>query len=189
MPKLATSICRVSVLGISLVTKLLLLAVSVSIVALVYARWEYRQRGKLTLIGLLLLCAMFFVPNVMLHYLSAYEMPDSLLDYVGFVVGAIGIVMCFVSIVFFRSVTKMLCLNAGKLTLTGPYRWSRNPQYVGWLLFLPGWVLNNWSGWALTALLEIAVSIHLLILVEEEHLRRVFGDQYAEFCRTVRRYI
>jgi len=37
-------------------------------------------------------------------------------------------------------------------------------------------------------LVVVAASLHVLVLVEEEHLRRVFGDRYAEFCRRVRRY-
>ena len=170
-------------------TQLFALAISVSVIALVYARWEYRQRGKLSLIGLLLLCAMLFVPNLMLHYVFSYDMPDSPLDYVGVVVGTVGTVLCLVSIVFFRSPLKMLCLVPGKLTLTGPYKWSRNPQYVGYLLFLLGFALNDWSGWSLVALVVVTVSLHLLVLIEEEHLRRTFGEAYAEFCRSVPRYI
>jgi protein-S-isoprenylcysteine O-methyltransferase Ste14 len=168
--------------------QLLALAISVSAIALVYARWEYRQRGKLSPIGLLLLCAMLLVPNLMLHYVIAYDMPDSPLDYAGLAVGTAGTVLCLVSIIFFRSPLKMLCLVPGELTLSGPYKWSRNPQYVGYFLFLLGFALNNWSVWALVVLVVVAASLHVLVLVEEEHLRRVFGDRYAEFCRRVRRY-
>jgi protein-S-isoprenylcysteine O-methyltransferase Ste14 len=170
------------------VTQLFALAISVSVIALVYARWEYRQRGKLSLIGLLLLCAMLFVPNLMLHYVFSYDMPDNPLDYVGVVVGTVGTVLCLVSIIFFRSPLKMLCLVPGELTLTGPYKWSRNPQYVGYLLFLLGFALNDWSGWSLVALVVVTVSLHVLVLIEEEHLRRTFGEAYAEFCRSVPRY-
>ena len=93
-----------------------------------------------------------------------------------------------ISVTFFRSVPKVLCIDAGKLTTSGPYRWGRNPQYVGWFLFLLGFALNDWSLWCLAALLVIAISLHLLVLVEEEHLRRVFGEQYVEFCRKIPRY-
>jgi len=166
----------------------LALTVPVTMVALVYARWEYRRRGKLTLIGLLLLCAMLFVPNLVLEYATTYEMPGTLLDYFGVVVGVAGLALCLISVIFFRSVPKVLCIDAGKLTKTGPYRWSRNPQYVGWFLFLLGFALNDWSLWCLAALVVIVISLHLLVLVEEEHLRRVFGEPYVEFCRKIPRY-
>ncbi|MEW5871002.1 MAG: isoprenylcysteine carboxylmethyltransferase family protein [Chloroflexota bacterium] len=167
---------------------LLALTVPVTTVALLYARWEYRQRGRLAGLGLALICAMFFVPNLILEYATTYEMPSTLLDYVGVIVGGFGIGLCLISIAVFHSMPKTLCIDAGKLTTAGPYRWSRNPQYVGWFLFLLGFALNDWSLWCLAALLAIAISLHLLVLVEEEHLLRTFGKQYLEFCRKVPRY-
>ena len=31
--------------------------------------------------------------------------------------------------------------------------------------------------------------VRSLVLIEEEHLRRTFGESYAEFCRSVPRYL
>jgi protein-S-isoprenylcysteine O-methyltransferase Ste14 len=169
-------------------TFLLILTVPVTAGALLYARWEYRKRGKLTLMGTFLLCAMLFVPNLILEYSTTYEMPDTPLDYFGIFVGVVGIVLCVFSIATFHSMLKVLCIDAGKLATTGPYRWSRNPQYVGYFLFLLGFSLNDWSLWCLAALLVVAISLHLLILVEEEHLGRVFGEQYVEFHGAISRY-
>lgn len=167
---------------------LLALAVSVSAIAIFYARWEYRRRGRLTLLGLVLLCAMLFVPNLVLDYATTYAIPDTPLDYVGVFVGSAGLALCLYAIVTFRSVPKVLCMKKGALTTAGPYRWSRNPQYVGWFLFLLGFALNDWSLWCLAALLVVAISLHLLVLVEEEHLHHVFGDPYDRFRQTVPRY-
>jgi protein-S-isoprenylcysteine O-methyltransferase Ste14 len=171
-----------------LLTYLLALTVPVTAVALLYARWEFRKRGKLTFFGVFLLCAMVLVPNLVLEYATRYEMPDTPLDYFGVVIGIAGIAICVISITHFRSISKVFCFNTGKLTLSGPYRWSRNPQYVGFLLFLLGFALNDWSLWCLAALLVAAINLHLLVLVEEEHLRRVFGEQYVEFHRKIPRY-
>ena len=172
-----------------MLVNLFALAILVAAIALPYARWEYRKHGKLTLIGLLLLCAMLFVPNLMFDYAMNYEMPGTALDYVGVFIGLAGLILCLTGITYFRSIAKMLCIDTGELTLTGPYRWGRNPQYVGWVLFLLGFALNDWSLWCLLALLVVAISLHLLVLVEEEHLYRVFGEQYAEFRRKTPRYI
>ncbi len=167
---------------------LLALTVPVTTVALLYARWEYRKRGELTLFGLLLLCAMLFMPNLVFHYAFAYEMPHTPLDYFGVFVGVIGTVLCLYGMATFRSVLKILCIDRGPLTTSGVYRWSRNPQYVGYFLFLLGFALNDWSPWCLAALFVVAISLHLLVLVEEEHLRRVFGEQYVEFRSKTPRY-
>jgi protein-S-isoprenylcysteine O-methyltransferase Ste14 len=172
-----------------MLVSLLSLALAVSTVALLYARWEYRKRGKLTALGTALLCTMLITPNLVLEHATTYELPHSVLDYIGVVVGSVGIVLCLVSIARFRSMSKVLCLDAGKLTTAGPYRWSRNPQYVGYFLFLIGLALNDWSLWCVAVLLVVAISLHLLVLVEEEHLRSIFGEQYIGFCRKVPRYM
>ena len=168
---------------------LLALSIPVSAVALLNARQEYRTQGKLTTWGLALVCLMLFVPNLLLEYATRYSWPDSLVDYAGAALSLAGLALCLAGIVHFRSMRKVFCMEPGALTLTGPYRWGRNPQYLGWLLFVGGFALMYWSPWCLAALLVVAVSLHLLVLIEEEHLRRVFGEPYVEFCRRVPRYL
>ena len=166
----------------------LLLALTITPAALLFARFEYRRRGKLSALGLSLILAMFLASNLILEYATRYEMPSTPLDYIGVLIGAAGLLLCLVSMVIFRSPLKVLCLDPGTLAVTGPYRWSRNPQYVGWFMFLLGFALNDWSWWCLAALIIVAIYLHLLILIEEEHLNRVFGEQYAKYCRMVSRY-
>ena len=168
---------------------LLALAVLVTTTALLYARYEYRKRGKLTVFGMLLLCAMLFVPNAIIHYSIDYELSGTPTEWVGVALTILGGTVCLISIIFFRSLAKMLCLDPGRLTVTGPYRFSRNPQYLSYLVFLLGFTLTGWSPWCLAALLVVAISLHLLVLVEEEHLQRVFGQAYAEFCARTPRYL
>jgi protein-S-isoprenylcysteine O-methyltransferase Ste14 len=132
---------------------------------------------------------MLFMPNLMLEYATSYRMPSTPLDYIGVVIGALGIVLCLAAMIPFGSVLKILCGDTGKLTVSGLYRWSRNPQYVGWFLFLLGFALNDWSLWCLAALSVVGISLHFLVLVEEEHLLRVFGDQYADFYCNTPRYL
>jgi protein-S-isoprenylcysteine O-methyltransferase Ste14 len=172
-----------------MLSNLFALSILTSAVALLYARWEYLKRGRLTLVGLSLLCAMLFMPNLMLEFATSYEIPDSPIDYIGVFVGISGIIICLTGIIQFRSIAKVMCQDGGDLTLTGIYRWSRNPQYVGWLLFLIGFALTDWSIWCFAALLVVAVGLHLLVLVEEEHLRRAFGSQYKNFCQRSPRYL
>ena len=167
---------------------LFLLALVITPSALLFARFEYRRRGRLSVLGLSLLIVMILVPNLMLDYATEYEIPSTPLDYAGVVIAAAGVVLCLVSMVVFRSPLKVLCLDVGTLTIAGPYRWSRNPQYLGFAAFLFGYALTDWSWWCLAAMALIASYVHLLILIEEEHLRRTFGEKYAEYCQAVPRY-
>jgi protein-S-isoprenylcysteine O-methyltransferase Ste14 len=168
---------------------LLALTVPVTAWALLKARKDYHRRGKLSRTGLFSLCVMLLLPNLMLEYATTYHFPTAPLGIMGMTVALLGLALCLAGVSAFRSGSKVLCLKAGKLTVSGPYRWSRNPQYLGWILFLLGFALNDWSLWCMAALIVVATSLHLLVLIEEEHLRRVFGEPYRDFCGRVPRYL
>lgn len=168
---------------------LLILYIPVSAFALLYARWEYARRGNLSLLGLGLLCVMLLVPNLALHYLVDYTLSGTLLDVLGVLLAVAGLALCLAGIGHFRSTAKVFCLDAGELALSGPYRWGRNPQYAGFMVFLVGFTLTAWDWWCLLPLAAQAVNLHLLVLVEEEHLRRVFGQAYVSFCDSTPRYL
>jgi protein-S-isoprenylcysteine O-methyltransferase Ste14 len=79
-----------------------------------------------------------------------------------------------------------------RLVVRGLYRWVRNPMYVGMGVFLIGEALLLPS--IRTTMLEVVVGawalVTLFIVVyEEPTLRRLFGDDYAAYCRNVRRWI
>ncbi len=76
------------------------------------------------------------------------------------------------------------------LVIAGPYRYVRNPMYIGAGTALFGAALRYDSlalaGYALVFLLIT----HLFVLLyEEPHLRRVFGQAYEDYLRTVHRWI
>jgi len=79
--------------------------------------------------------------------------------------------------------------QTGELYTSGIYRFSRNPQLVGSLLFIAGYALL-WPSWAglLWVSLWFPIS-YLMVMGEEEHLARVFGREYEEYCRLTPRYI
>jgi protein-S-isoprenylcysteine O-methyltransferase Ste14 len=77
-----------------------------------------------------------------------------------------------------------------ELVATGPYRYVRNPMYVGVELALVGNFL--WFGywWMLAYTFFFLVAFHLFILLyEEPALRGKFGDSYEAYLRTVPRWI
>ena len=76
------------------------------------------------------------------------------------------------------------------LVLAGPYRFSRNPLYLGCLLVLLGLVIV-WSS-VVTAFLTILVYIifrYMFIKKEELILEDEFGDEYRNFKTRVGRWI
>ncbi len=77
----------------------------------------------------------------------------------------------------------------GRLVTTGVFAMSRNPIYVGFFLFLLGQFLVFPSWTTLTALAFAAVLFHRQVLREEEFMRGRYGQEYAEYCGRVRRYV
>jgi protein-S-isoprenylcysteine O-methyltransferase Ste14 len=76
-------------------------------------------------------------------------------------------------------------IEAGQTVYTGgPYRWVRHPAYLGDLLISAGigLALGSWLGAAVA--LALTLIGHLpRIRVEEEELRRAFGESYESFGR------
>ena len=76
------------------------------------------------------------------------------------------------------------------LVIDGPYRFSRNPMYVGFTLIYLG--ITCWvnSRWPLVALVIVLPVMHYLVIRREErYMERRFGDAYRAYRRRVRRWI
>jgi protein-S-isoprenylcysteine O-methyltransferase Ste14 len=77
-----------------------------------------------------------------------------------------------------------------ELVVTGPYRYCRNPMYIGVLAILVGETILYRSLPLLYFLLAFAAGIHIVIIsYEERALRQEFGEAYARYCETVPRWI
>src|ERR1041384_6442375 len=69
------------------------------------------------------------------------------------------------------------------LVVSGPYRWTRNPMYLGltlWYLGITAWVNT----------LRPLLALHFgVIRREEAYLERQFGGEYRRYKATVRRWL
>ena len=76
------------------------------------------------------------------------------------------------------------------LLTEGMYRYSRNPMYLGLLLLIISsiiWV-GSWLG-ILISLIFISIMNSLQIIPEEDALLEIFGEEYTEYKKKVRRWI
>lgn len=79
---------------------------------------------------------------------------------------------------------------ATSLVTGGPYRWSRNPMYLGLLLTLAGWALYLASPLALLLLPAfVAYMNRFQIEPEERAMRSNYGRDYEAYARSVRRWL
>lgn len=76
-----------------------------------------------------------------------------------------------------------------RIVEAGPYRWLRNPMYLGHLIFFLGLALTLGS-WIAGAVFAFHVAwFQLRVREDERHLAARFGDEYRDYCRRVKRWI
>lgn len=76
------------------------------------------------------------------------------------------------------------------LVTDGPFRLVRNPIYSAMLPTVLGLVLMVPSAVAIAALLALAIGLELQVrLVEEPHLLRTHGEEYAVYAARVGRFV
>jgi protein-S-isoprenylcysteine O-methyltransferase Ste14 len=80
--------------------------------------------------------------------------------------------------------------DATVLVTAGPYRFTRNPMYLGMAGILAGTAI--WLG-SITPWLVLPAFMRLIaerfIAPEEAMLERAFGSRYREYCAAVRRWL
>jgi protein-S-isoprenylcysteine O-methyltransferase Ste14 len=77
-----------------------------------------------------------------------------------------------------------------QLVIAGPYRFVRNPMYLGADLALAGAALLYESvGLAVFLLAFMVVTHAFVVFYEEPTLHRMFGASYGTYCRSVARWV
>ena len=76
------------------------------------------------------------------------------------------------------------------LATDGPYRFSRNPGYLGMAITYIGITLAAEAPWALVMLVPATLVIQYGVIAREErYLERLFDEEYLSYKRTTRRWI
>jgi protein-S-isoprenylcysteine O-methyltransferase Ste14 len=71
----------------------------------------------------------------------------------------------------------------------GPYRYTRNPMYLGHLIFMVGVAITFWSWFAVILLAARATWFHCRVLHDEKRLHAAFGSDYDGYRARVKRWI
>lgn len=107
---------------------------------------------------------------------------------------ALGLAIDIVSVLaFLRAKTTVSPLQPDKantLVVSGLYRISRNPMYLGLALLLTGWAI--WLGAAASFLIVAGFVAYITLFQikpEEAALEETFGDEFTAYCARVRRWI
>jgi protein-S-isoprenylcysteine O-methyltransferase Ste14 len=108
------------------------------------------------------------------------------------IAGGVWLVLDGAAMVFFhRAGTSMVPMNpTTALVTSGPYRFTRNPMYVGMAFLYVALVFGFGVIWALVFLPAVIVVIDKFVIAREEpYLERKFGQAYRDYMTRVRRWL
>jgi protein-S-isoprenylcysteine O-methyltransferase Ste14 len=139
-------------------------------------------------IGLVLV----YVPELLLGSANARPVVIEAPQIVGMIITAAGAAIalsCMFTFAFVGRGTPAPFDPPRRLVIRGPYRFVRNPMYVGAILALLGVALFYGS---LSILIYAGVfflaTLLFVVFYEEPTLRRTFGSDYETYCRRVSRW-
>ena len=121
-----------------------------------------------------------------------FPLPGKLLIVVG--LGLIGAVICLAGVVSFgRARTTVNPMNpefTSSLVVSGIYRFTRNPMYLGFLVVLAAWAsaLSNLLAPVFLPAFVFYIN-RFQISPEERVLAALFSPEYVEYCARVRRWL
>lgn len=121
---------------------------------------------------------------------GAGSRPATLL--IGWLLLAVGSSLLLWAMRTFRSAqTAIMPFKPARVIVTsGPFRFSRNPMYVGLTLMYVGLSLLLRMVWPLLVLPVVLAALFALVVAREErYLGDAFGAEYAEYQRRVRRWL
>ncbi len=110
----------------------------------------------------------------------------------GLLLAGLGFALAYVSAQNFRKAGTDFVPGrpATALVVTGPYRWTRNPIYVGFTLVYLGLSLVLTSVWVLLLLVPVLAILQWGVVQREEaYLGTRFGSAYTDYCARVRRWL
>src|SRR5437867_9103651 len=104
--------------------------------------------------------------------------------------GGMIAIICVVTFVWKGNGTPAPFDPPKEFVVTGPYKYVRNPMYLGAFLLIPGFALYRNSVSILGLWIFAIVLSHLFVVFfEENRLEKRFGMSYLEYKKTVNRWI
>jgi len=76
-----------------------------------------------------------------------------------------------------------------RLVQTGIYAWTRNPMYLGHIIYMVGVALTFHSLFGGALAIGRAVWFHMRVLGDERRLAAQFGEPYLDYKRRVKRWV
>ena len=137
----------------------------------------------------------------MLHLLAVFLLNKLLalqfvfpkfLEWVGYALVVLGLGLAFTAASGFMRARTTLDPHGSvnNIVTSGPYRFTRNPIYLGFLCLLIGFPLIFRTYWGLILSPVFIMLMNTLVIQHEEsYLEKKFGDEYTSYKFGVRRWL
>jgi protein-S-isoprenylcysteine O-methyltransferase Ste14 len=113
-------------------------------------------------------------------------------------ISVLGLTITFIGVLFF--ILAMAYMKTSwrvgvdkstktSLVTSGPYRFSRNPAFVGMDLMFIGTAITYANLITLITTVLVMVGLHLQILQEEKHMKQMLKMEYYEYANETPRYL
>ena len=76
-----------------------------------------------------------------------------------------------------------------RLVATGPYAYTRNPMYLGHIIYLTGMSLTLRSWFAAVITVAVALWFHRRVIGDEKKLAARLGQPYVQYMKSVKRWL
>ena len=141
--------------------------------------WQYFYNGAMSFTGLLGLVALGIIDS------NSFALHGSARFFAGGLLMACGFFALWGYLALGVRASQGL---GGELVTTGPYRYSRNPQYVGTIPAVLGYAIFCNSTLALVTALLISALFVLVVFAEESWCRKNLGPAYKAYAAKVPRF-
>ena len=99
-----------------------------------------------------------------------------------------GLALTVLAMDCFRQFSRWLGSATPGLKTGGLYRYSRNPQFVGYGALILGAVIAWGEPLGLLGMASYLALAYTVARIEEEHLARIYGQDYLDYCARVSRF-
>lgn len=180
------------VMDVALLVAAVLWAIA-SVPLLARVRREYRRNVELsetTVWAVWIFYGLLVALVVVAAVAGAWELglPSALSLVPGVPLLVLGVAIDLAGILSMGSLARMNGTQPDRLITGGAFRYSRNPQNLGVGLAGIGTAVLGDSGLSLALAVAGLVVFRIYLGLEEEHLERTFGEEYADYKRRTPRF-
>ena len=162
--------------------------------AIVFIKGIEMKSLELKIPPVFLVLVAFGLMRVLANMTPSVDVSELVRSYLFLMFMLVGGVFAIAGVVVFKkartTVNPTQPSNSSSLVTSGVYRLTRNPMYLGFVLFLLGWGFYLANAVSLVVIVGfMAYMSKFQIQPEERALEQTFGDAFVSYKQSVRRWL